>query len=475
MRANRLLYAVVSCLVLDVCLGYWPFDKNLFDEETAGRKLQELNAKAKEASVRFLGLGDWGAANVRQKTVAERMNVWAEKLDAQFVLGLGDNFYETGVMSAEDSQWTDTFEKVYNEQETLKKLDWWNVLGNHDWYGNATAQFRRDDLNLTANWILPNLWYNKVFYSTDKGVSGTQSSEADKFSVALVFTDSYIWDEPGYHPKSHVQLQLEFIEASLSMAARLADWIVVVGHYPMYSSGAHGDTQVLKAELLPLLQKYKVDMYTYGHDHHLELLRENIDGDVNDITYVLSGAGAKNKVPWHDHRLSRFKSHRAGFTAHVFTRDGATTQFVDGNGQVLHSFTQAKRTDRPCKVKEEGGECVLMTPDEVAQEKAKYPDLQAAMPTWKRPDIVYQPSAVFRWLLKHGVEFALIIVAFILICGFGGWGVHKFVLSRGPGPNHTLVSQSSQSSVGTQSDPAPLLGGDAHTHTQHSLSRFSSV
>ena len=54
----------------------------------------------------------------------------------------------------------------------------------------------------------------------------------------------------------------------LSEAVALSpQWLVVVGHYPVYSRGEHGDISELKVYLLPLLQKYAVDVYLCGHDH----------------------------------------------------------------------------------------------------------------------------------------------------------------------------------------------------------------
>jgi 3',5'-cyclic AMP phosphodiesterase CpdA len=44
-------------------------------------------------------------------------------------------------------------------------------------------------------------------------------------------------------------------------------WLLVAGHYPVFSTGEHGDTSELKSYLLPLLTKYKVHAYFCGHDH----------------------------------------------------------------------------------------------------------------------------------------------------------------------------------------------------------------
>jgi alkaline phosphatase len=44
---------------------------------------------------------------------------------------------------------------------------------------------------------------------------------------------------------------------------------IVVGHHPRWSSGTHGATKAL-ASLWDLLERYNVEAYVAGHDHHYE-------------------------------------------------------------------------------------------------------------------------------------------------------------------------------------------------------------
>ena len=67
---------------------------------------------------------------------------------------------------------------------------------------------------------------------------------------------------------ARIQNQLAHIEAMLVEAIRHnPTWLLVAGHYPIFSTGEHGDTSELKSYLLPLLTKYKVHAYFCGHDH----------------------------------------------------------------------------------------------------------------------------------------------------------------------------------------------------------------
>jgi 3',5'-cyclic AMP phosphodiesterase CpdA len=73
--------------------------------------------------------------------------------------------------------------------------------------------------------------------------------------------------------KERINNQLKHIETMLSEAIQAKPtWLLVAGHYPVFSKGSNGDTSELKTYLLPLLKKYSVHAYFCGHDHLSEVL-----------------------------------------------------------------------------------------------------------------------------------------------------------------------------------------------------------
>lgn len=94
----------------------------------------------------------------------------------------------------------------------------------------------------------------------------------------------------------------DFESKLAAVSATSVPYILVVGHYPVYSIAEHGPTKCLVDNLRPLLHKYGVSAYISGHDHNLQHLQVT---DGTTVNYILSGTGAftmsstknKKKVP----------------------------------------------------------------------------------------------------------------------------------------------------------------------------------
>ena len=61
-------------------------------------------------------------------------------------------------------------------------------------------------------------------------------------------------------------MQLEWIKDVIRSST--ADFLLVGGHYPVYSAGMHGSTQCLIDKLKPSLDAYDVTAFLAGHDHN---------------------------------------------------------------------------------------------------------------------------------------------------------------------------------------------------------------
>ena len=225
-------------------------------------------------NLNFLVMGDWGGSGSSPFTTggeiatAKGMGLVGAATNSKFALALGDNFYSSGIGTDEhDSRFQSTFENVFTA-ESLKADDFFRVVaGNHDHKGNVTAQIAYSDHS--NRWSFPSLYY--TFTET----------APDGATVQVVYIDTVVLSGDSSHPETAQELpghlypgpadaaaaetQMQWLEATL--AASTADYIVVGGHYPVYSICEHGSTASLIATVKPLLEKYGVTTYVAGHDH----------------------------------------------------------------------------------------------------------------------------------------------------------------------------------------------------------------
>jgi hypothetical protein len=93
--------------------------------------------------------------------------------------------------------------------------------------------------------------------------------------------------------------QWEFLDRDLGASA--AAWKFVVFHHPVYSSGNHGGDPGLRANLVPLFDKHRVDVVFAGHDHHYERTKPMRGGQAvlpgGGTVYVTTGGGGKTIRP----------------------------------------------------------------------------------------------------------------------------------------------------------------------------------
>eukprot|EP01128_Nolandella_sp_AFSM9_P008510 TRINITY_DN521_c0_g1_i3.p1 TRINITY_DN521_c0_g1~~TRINITY_DN521_c0_g1_i3.p1 ORF type:complete len:398 (+),score=46.59 TRINITY_DN521_c0_g1_i3:39-1196(+) len=214
----------------------------LFDSESpAASSLDEENSMA------FLILGDWGEPGTNVTTIAAR----SETENVSFVLTLGDNFYDNGVRSVEDPLWQQTFERVYND--SVFQVPWYICVGNHDVDGLANAQAQIDYSQQSTRWNLPSLYHSTTVTLPD-----------GETTLGIIILDTINLVE-----RQDLE-QVRWLQHTLASSS--AEFLIVVGHTPIYSVGEHGSSAFLIANVLPLLQQYQVSVYLCGHNHGIQHL-----------------------------------------------------------------------------------------------------------------------------------------------------------------------------------------------------------
>lgn len=154
--------------------------------------------------------------------------------------------------------------------------------------------------------------------------------------------------------------QLTWLQERLARSK--ADFLLVAGHYPVWSVSEHGPTECLLQRLHPLLIKYKATAYLCGHDHNLQVGScntsrtpdANLQGYFNHcssllqyihesgVGYVVSGAGNfldPDVRHWHHVPKGAVKF----FTGQASTLGGFVHAEVTKNKMIV-TFFQAKGT-----------------------------------------------------------------------------------------------------------------------------------
>ncbi len=260
-----------------------------------------------EGEVAFVVMGDTGEGNDEQRAVAAAIDAFCATERCDFVILLGDNFYDSGVTSVTDAQWEDKFEAPYRDID----LPFYAVLGNHDYggvigvcplcteQGGLGNQFDRGPIEVeyttrSEKWTMPD-----TFYTFQVGPVG----------FVMLDTNSILWDDT-----SNGDQAAWYRDAVADLRASGSRWIVGAGHHPYLSNGAHGNAGSYESveiagmdvpipvpimdgrNVLSFFDTYvcgDVDVYLAGHDHNRQWLNEPTACGGTEL--VVSGAGAKVK------------------------------------------------------------------------------------------------------------------------------------------------------------------------------------
>jgi 3',5'-cyclic AMP phosphodiesterase CpdA len=201
------------------------------------------------ATLRFLATADSGSGNANQRAVGQAMGRIQQQRPVDLVILAGDNIYPSGDVALLKP----TFLRPYREL-LQAGVPFHAVLGNHDIRTNhGEDQLKEPLFGMAGRW-----------YKLQRG------------PVDFFMIDTNV-DAAWQH-------QLPWLKKAL--ASSVAPWKIVVGHHPLISSGFYGDDPNGLRRLGPLFERYGVQVYINGHDHHYERSQP-----IRGTTYLVVGSG----------------------------------------------------------------------------------------------------------------------------------------------------------------------------------------
>jgi len=207
----------------------------------------------------------------------------------------------------------------------LRRLVIWPAIDNHDVRADGGAAWR-STFYTPAN----NPARSENYYSFDFG------------NAHVVVLDTNASTSPG-------SAEHTFLDNDLRTST--ATWKFVAFHDTIYSSGSHGSDLTVRANLVPLFDKYGVDMVFMGDDHDYERtkpLRNNVAVQPGAGTvYVTTGGGGDQLRPVGASSFTAYAESAFHFTRVTVDGGRLIEQMVREDGAIRDAITLVKGTAPP--------------------------------------------------------------------------------------------------------------------------------
>lgn len=321
--------------------------------------------------VRFLAIADFGCPTDEMRQVAKAMSsyalrhqvptslnlhilqyefIWSMQVDC--ILGLGDNFYPSGVLSVNDPLFNSCWRNVFLRYPSLQ-VPWYLTLGNHDYEGRIQAQidYTFDKVvNPDGLWHMPDRCYEVSFPTLEIFVLDSNAAQ---------------WSVRTRYPYTMVQMRDDIARLKEKLQASKANWKVVVSHHPIYtqSRGHFACAELMRSNnrinmfgdvsscvgfgLEGMLVEQGVDLHIAGHEHVFQYHQRHglhhvgcgaSGADIRHGTGLYRGRNEQISLDW----VGRAED--IGFVAIETSRDRLNVQFINCDEEVIKSVSIPCRT-----------------------------------------------------------------------------------------------------------------------------------
>ncbi|MFI5128423.1 MAG: purple acid phosphatase family protein [Chitinophagales bacterium] len=259
-----------------------------------------LPPAGEKGGLRIGVFGDPGSLTTMQPQVRDQFSKYLGSKDMLAWITLGDNAYNFGL----DAEYQVEFFNIYKNM--LKKYPVFPVTGNHDYWDNDDSAFLDHS----------KLDYFKIFSMPENGESGGVPSHNQAFysydigNIHLIALDSF-GQQDSTNLSDTTGIQFQWLKKDLAKNKN-TDWVIAYWHHPPYSMGSHSSDNDMESRIrenvVPLLERYGVDLVLCGHTHNYERTRlmhghYGVEGSFDAAKYNLGNSsglynGNRNSCPY---------------------------------------------------------------------------------------------------------------------------------------------------------------------------------
>jgi hypothetical protein len=212
-------------------------------------------APATNRPVRIWAIGDSGTLgnyNTNAFPVRDAYLAYTGNRYTDVWLMLGDNAYETGT----DEQYQRGVFETY--PQLLRQTVLWPTIGNHDAVPDGSAN---------------EFPYIDIFTLPKNGEAGGVPSGTEKYYSFDYANIHFVCLDSSSSSRLPGSPMLSWLETDLALTDK--NWIIAYWHHPPYSWGTHnsdGEIELvqMRRHVVPILEKYGVDLTLAGHSHNYE-------------------------------------------------------------------------------------------------------------------------------------------------------------------------------------------------------------
>ncbi len=274
----------------------------------------------------FLYLGDL-QNSIRSDCSWVVRQAYSHFLESHFILFTGDLVNKT--INRDWQEFYNTGRWIFSSKPSLA------TPGNHE--------FR--DWGIIKNF--PGHW-NQFFYFPQNGPEKFRNRMyyIDYQGVRFISLDSYSLINFDKHEQEILNWLTETLQNNTSK------WTVLMTHYPVFSCTHGRNNPGLRQKLLPIIEKFGIDLVLQGHDHTYCRGRnqsEKVEIDKSPV-YVVSVAGPKantiNPLTWADRAGSKMQLYQ-----HIrFSGDSLIYSSWTANQKLFDAFTLIKNRNSGQKI-----------------------------------------------------------------------------------------------------------------------------